>query len=171
MDPQGKGAAPSLLFVCLGNICRSPAAEGVMRSVVDNAGITDYVQIDSAGTGDWHLGHLADPRMRKAASARGYDLVHKARQIQVQDFERFSLIITMDQSNYKNVSKLAPSESAVLRIKSFTSYCTRHKISEVPDPYYGSAKDFDHVLDILEDGCQGILQAILNPLNMQIGPK
>jgi protein-tyrosine phosphatase len=152
--------ATSLLFVCLGNICRSPAAEGVMRRVVEAAGLGRVVHIDSAGTGDWHIGHLADPRMRKAAEARGYELEHRARQIQVQDFDRFSLIVTMDQSNYQNVSKLAPHDEAVIKIKTFTSFCSHHKIGEVPDPYYGSAKDFDHVLDILEDGCQGILHTI-----------
>lgn len=160
ITPKDVGLAPSLLFVCLGNICRSPAAEGVMRRVVASAGLESSVHIDSAGTGDWHIGHLPDLRMRKAAAARGYELEHRARQIQVQDFHRFGLIITMDQSNFQNVSKLAPHEGAMLKIKAFTAFCSRHQISEVPDPYYGSAQDFEHVLDILEDGCHGILHTI-----------
>ena len=154
----------SLLFVCLGNICRSPAAEGVMQALVKRAGMDRSIQIDSAGTGDWHLGELADPRMRQAAASRGYELTHRARQIKSGDFGQFDLILTMDEANFRNVCKLAPDGVMVEKVQRFTTYCTGMSFREVPDPYHGTAADFDLVLDILEDGCQSLLKTVTQQL-------
>ena len=156
LSPQDTSTT-SLLFICLGNICRSPAAEAVMRKVLKDADLTARFHVDSAGTGDWHIGELADPRMRSAGTSRGYELTHRARQVSADDFQRFDLLITMDESNYRNVARLAPSADAVAKIHRFPTFCTRHQHREVPDPYHGSSADFSLVLDILEDGCQGLL--------------
>lgn len=150
-----------ILFVCLGNICRSPAAEGVMRHMVDCRHLNDKIECDSAGTYGGHAGELADPRMRRAAAARGYDLVHRARQFRVEDFDRFDMILTMDDANYERVSRLAPSVEAMQKIYRTTDFCRRHPdATHVPDPYYEGAEGFEKVLDLLEDACSGLLAEI-----------
>ena len=147
-----------ILFVCLGNICRSPAAEAVLRHAALTSGWdSELLLIDSAGTGDWHLGALPDARMRRAGSLRGLTLDHRARLFSESDFGQFDQIITMDDSNYNNVVKLAPSPEARLKVVRFVSFCQHFTLGEVPDPYHGSDADFDHVLDILADGCSCIL--------------
>lgn len=150
-----------ILFVCLGNICRSPAAEGVMKSVVEREGLTGSVAIDSAGTYGGHAGQLPDSRMRAAASRRGYSLTHRARRITEEDFERFDMIVVMDDMNYESVARLAPSRSHLDRLYRFAGFCRRHpQWSHVPDPYYEGHEGFELVLDLLEDGCEGILEHI-----------
>ncbi len=146
-----------ILFVCLGNICRSPAAEAIMRSLSVQEGRTG-IEIDSAGTYSGHTGELPDPRMRRAAAARGIEMTHRARQIREEDFELFDRIVVMDDSNYERVSRLAPDRAALGKVYRFVGFCTHHpQWSYVPDPYYEGREGFELVLDILEDGCRGLL--------------
>lgn len=150
----------NLLFVCLGNICRSPMAEGVMRHLVEQAQATAHFTIDSAGTYGGHAGQLPDRRMREAAHTRGYTLTHRSRQVVVEDFDRFDLIIAMDDNNYDNLRRLAPSPEAQNRIHRMATYLTRHADDHIPDPYYGGAAGFTHVIDLLEDACQNLLDQL-----------
>ena len=144
-------------FVCLGNICRSPAAEPIMRSLSVKEGRIG-IEIDSAGTYAGHTGELPDPRMRRAAAARGIEMTHRARQIREEDFELFDRIVVMDDSNYERVSRLAPDRVALGKVYRFVGFCTHHpQWSYVPDPYYEGREGFELVLDILEDGCRGLL--------------
>lgn len=149
-----------ILFVCLGNICRSPMAEGVMRHLVDEAGLAEHFEIDSAGTYGGHAGELPDGRMRQAAHSRGYRLTHRSRQVVVEDFDRFDLIVAMDDSNYDNLRRLAPSPEAQGRIHRMATYLTRHTADHIPDPYYGGTEGFAHVIDLLEDGCSTLLSTL-----------
>jgi len=146
----------SILFVCMGNICRSPAAEGVFRKLVADAGRDGEFDIDSAGTIGFHSGSPADSRMRAAAEGRGYRLDSIARRIEHGDFQRFELIVTMDDDNFQHVSAMHPGGGA--RIVRMCDYCDRHEVTEVPDPYYGGSDGFQHVLDILEDACANLLR-------------
>jgi protein-tyrosine phosphatase len=150
-----------VLFVCMGNICRSPAGEGVMRALVTKAGVSSRVEIASAGTIGMHAGSLPDPRMREAAARRGYELVSRARQFVAADFEAFDLILTMDDDNRRNVLALATTPELRARVRSFCDFCQQHDDEAVPDPYYGGSQGFEHVLDLLEDGCEGLLAEIL----------
>lgn len=146
-----------ILFVCLGNICRSPAAEAIMKSLCVQEGRTG-IEIDSAGTYAGHTGELPDPRMRRAAAARGIEMTHRARQIREEDFELFDRIVVMDDSNYERVSRLAPDRAALGKVYRFVGFCTHHpQWSYVPDPYYEGREGFELVLDILDDGCRGLL--------------
>ncbi len=155
-----------LLFVCLGNICRSPAAEGVMRELVRRAGLEGRVECDSAGTYGGHAGELPDPRMRRAAAARGYDLTHRSRQFRTEDFDRFDMILTMDDSNYERINRLAPSVEAAAKIHRMTDFCRRgpgaphSDATYVPDPYYEGAEGFEKVLDLL-DACRARLEPLV----------
>ncbi len=149
-----------VLFVCMGNICRSPAGEGVMRALVTKAGLADRMEIASAGTIGMHAGELPDARMRRAALKRGYELVSRARQFTAADFAAFDLILTMDDENRRNVLALAKTDAERARVRRFVDYCTRLKADAVPDPYYGGADGFEYVLDLLEDGCAGVLARI-----------
>ncbi|MDA1246812.1 MAG: low molecular weight phosphotyrosine protein phosphatase [Cyanobacteria bacterium] len=151
-----------VLFVCLGNICRSPAAEGVFLHLLDQSQAGERFVVDSAGTGGWHVGKAPDARMCAAASRRGIHLVSKARQLELADFNSFDYILTMDASNLSQVQDLAQKAggSGGARIEPLLRYCTSFDLSEVPDPYYGGAEGFEHVLDLLEDACSGLLQAL-----------
>jgi protein-tyrosine phosphatase len=146
----------SVLFVCMGNICRSPAAEGVFRHLVAQAGREPEFHIDSAGTHGYHVGHPPDSRMRAAAADRGYLLDSTARRLSVEDFEDFDLIVVMDEDNFANVSAVDPGSGA--RVVRMCDYCGTEEASEVPDPYYGGSAGFERVLDILEDACTGLLR-------------
>ena len=149
----------SLLFVCLGNICRSPAADGIMREFVERRGVAGRFEIDSAGTYGGHRGELPDPRMRSAASRRGYALTHRSRQVCEEDFERFDMIVAMDDMNYESLNRLAPSRELSRKIFRMVEFCRRHPgRTYVPDPYYEGREGFELVLDMLEDGCEGILE-------------
>ena len=153
-----------LLFVCLGNICRSPAAEGVFLHLIASEGLEDRFVVDSAGTGGWHVGNPADRRMRAAAERRGIHLPSRARQIELADFTSFDRILTMDDDNFRNVRSLARElgeRPGLARIEPMTSHCRVHQVSEVPDPYYGGEQGFEDVLDLLEDACGGLLETLL----------
>ena len=150
-----------LLFVCLGNICRSPAAEAIMQKMLKDAGLDKEVGCDSAGTADYHVGDLADPRMRKKAKERGYDIQSRGRQFNPRkDFEEFDCIFTMDSSNYQNVTQTAKDEAQKKRVYPFTRFCKKHSLKDVPDPYHGGEEGFDKVIDILEDACSSVLKEI-----------
>ena len=153
-----------LLFVCLGNICRSPAAEGVFLDLIKRKGLVENFQVDSAGTGSWHIGNPADLRMRKAANRRGIELPSVARQIVLEDLFTYDLILTMDNENFKTVITLAKqSEDKVKAIvKPIMSYSKNTKLLEVPDPYYGGEGGFDKVLDLLEDACEGLISELIS---------
>ncbi len=153
-----------ILFVCLGNICRSPAADGIMHDMVEKQGVADRFTIDSAGTYGGHRGELPDARMRSAASRRGYALIHRSRQVSEEDFDRFDMIVAMDDRNYEMLNRLAPSREAARKIYRMAEFCRRHPDrTYVPDPYYEGHEGFELVLDMLEDGCEGIMEYLRNP--------
>ncbi len=148
-----------VLFVCLGNICRSPAAEGVLRALTEREGLSQYFEIDSAGTYGGHAGDMPDRRMREAAFVRGYRLTHRSRQIQEQDFYNFDRIIVMDDNNLRDVERLAPTCEAKQKIERFADLC--HSCADVhyiPDPYYEGRQGFERVLDLLQVGCEEIIK-------------
>ena len=148
-------------FVCLGNICRSPTAEGVMRELVREAGLEPHVALDSAGTGDWHVGELPDPRTREAARRRGYTLDHRARQFTRADLERFDLVLAMDRANLAHLERLAERAGIAPRITLLRAFdATAPYGAEVPDPYAGDGDAFELVLDICERACRGLLQHV-----------
>ena len=153
----------SVLFVCLGNICRSPAAEAFFNNLIHQKGISSRFYVDSAGTGSWHVGKKADSRMSLAAKKRGINITSKARQINKNDFEKFNYILVMDDSNFKNVLDLKNKESAsdFAKILKIQDYASKFSIQEVPDPYFGGVDGFDNVLDILEDSVSGFLETII----------
>jgi protein-tyrosine phosphatase len=148
-------------FVCLGNICRSPTAEAVFRRLVNDAQLSEKLAIDSAGTGDYHVGQQADARARSAAKRRGYELSGRARQFVGQDFGRFDYVLAMDQDNLKALRRLSPNECAKGKIHLLRSFdATAEAGAEVPDPYYGGEDGFDNVIDICERACRGLLDQI-----------
>ncbi len=149
-----------LLFVCLGNICRSPAGENVMRHLLVEHKMDDLVLCDSAGTLDYHTGHAPDTRMTATLESRGITVTGQARQIQPNDLQTFDLILTMDDDNYRNVMKLATADQYGHKVKKFVEFCSSHPDSKVPDPYYGGQQGFEHVLDLLEDGCSNLLERL-----------
>lgn len=144
-------------FVCLGNICRSPTAEGIMLHLVRKAGLDGQVYIDSAGTGAWHVGERADPRSRAVAHQRGFELPSIARQFQADDFSEFDYIIAMDRSNREHLERLGPGES-VHMLREFDPQDPSR--ADVPDPYFGGDDGFEHVFDLCERACQGLLTYI-----------
>ena len=148
-----------ILFVCLGNICRSPTAQGIFEKKIREAGLEKDFIIDSCGTISFHQGSLADPRMRKQAEKRGYTLTSRARGLTDQDLDEFDWILTMDDSNFHDVMERA-SESQKGKIKKITDYCRKHKLTQVPDPYYGRDQGFKLVIDLLEDACEGLLKEL-----------
>ena len=153
-----------LLFVCMGNICRSPAAEGVMRHLVAKADLESRIHIDSAGTGGWHTGARADHRMRTVASLRGYDLTSMARQVKESDLEEFDLILIMDEQNRRDLRDFDRGRKHDAKVRFLCEFCTVHLEKEVPDPYYGGTQGFENVLDLLEDGCAGLLRHVQSRL-------
>ena len=150
-----------VLFVCLGNICRSPAAQGIFEHVVRENGMQDRFVVDSAGTYSGHRGELPDRRMRTAALYRGFALTHKARPVSGLDFLDFDYIIAMDDQNYEDLMHLAPSVEDSRKIRRMAEFFTTHKISYVPDPYYMGVEGFSHVLDLLEEGCRNLFEAVI----------
>ena len=157
---QTKGKT-KILFVCLGNICRSSSAEGVMKQLIEQAGREDEFIIDSAGILSYHQGELPDCRMRAHAARRGYDLPHRSRPVCTDDFYDFDLIIGMDDRNIDDLKDRAPSVEAWKKIHRMTEYCTKFTHADhVPDPYYGGAEGFEYVLDVLEDACAGLLEMV-----------
>ncbi len=147
-----------ILFICLGNICRSSSAQTIMQHLVDEAGRTAEFELDSAGLIAYHEGEKADSRMRMHASRRGYDITHLSRPIRTSDFRYYDLIIGMDDSNIDRLHDLSPDLECDAKIHRMTEYCKEKVVDHVPDPYYGGASGFENVLDILEDACQGLLE-------------
>ncbi|HEX5364753.1 MAG TPA: low molecular weight protein-tyrosine-phosphatase [Gallionella sp.] len=147
----------AVLFVCMGNICRSPTAEAVFRQYVENAGLSEKIEIDSAGTHDYHIGAPPDLRTQQAAQQRGYDMSNlRGRQVEAGDFDRFDYVLAMDQANLAILQRLAGQGEPEL----FLDYARHHAEREVPDPYYGGADGFERVLDMVEDAAEGLLQHI-----------
>jgi protein-tyrosine phosphatase len=154
-----------ILFVCLGNICRSPTAEGVFRHLVEKEGLADRVLIDSAGTGEWHVGAPPDSRACKAAASRGYDLTKlRARQVTRRDFETFDYVLAMDDENVHALQRIAPRELRH-KIRLFTAFGSK-RAAGVPDPYGGGPHGFELVLDLVEDAAQGLLRHVRSELHV-----
>ena len=149
-----------LLFVCLGNICRSAAAEEVFRTQAARAGRSQEFEADSAGMIDFHEGELPDARMRAHAARRGYRLTHRSRPVRPADFARFDLLLPMDAQNERDLLSLAPDEAARRKVVPMARFLTRHASPDIPDPYYGGPEGFDLVLDLLEDACAGLLASL-----------
>lgn len=146
----------SVLFVCLGNICRSPTAHGVFDAMLEQQGLADVISVDSAATSDWNIGRSPDPRTQAAARLRGYDLSHiRARQVRAEDFQRFDYILAMDNSNLANLQRLQPADFSG-QLALFLRYADLPQ-QEVPDPYHGDDDGFDAVLDMVEQGAAGLL--------------
>lgn len=153
-----------ILFVCLGNICRSSSAEEIMRTLVKQAGLEQKIEMDSAGILNYHQGELPDSRMRMHASRRGYELTHRSRPVCTDDFFEFDWLIGMDDRNIQDLKDRAPSPEAEKKICRMTDFCRVKQVDYVPDPYYGGAQGFENVLDILEDACSGLLEEIRKEL-------
>jgi len=150
-----------ILFVCLGNICRSPSAEAVMKDLVAKEGVSEQFEIDSAGITGYHAGDAADQRMQRHALQRNITLTSISRPVKPQhDFDYFDYIIGMDDQNMEDLEQLAPNEQGRLKLSKMTDYCHHHSNTSVPDPYYGEAAGFELVLDLLEDACSGLLEHI-----------
>ena len=149
----------NVLFVCLGNICRSPIAQGVLEEVIRAEGLETEISVDSAGTGAWHIGEPPDARGRESAKRRGYDLEsQRARRLDPEDCEKFDYILAMDEENYRKVSALCRRSTAEVRL--LLDYAPDSPVREVPDPYYGGPEGFDHVLDLVESAAKGLLDDI-----------
>ena len=150
-----------ILFVCLGNICRSSAADERLRQQATERGLSDTMTIDSAGTYGGHAGELPDPRMRAAGKKRGYNFTHRSRRVRSEDFDRFDLLLAMDDSVYESLSRLAPSVEALQKLERMADYIPAHfGYDYVPDPYYEGADGFELVLDMLEEGCAVLLDRL-----------
>ena len=150
-----------ICFVCLGNICRSPTAEGVMLRLVRSAGLADRIAVDSAGTGAYHTGERADRRARTTAEARGVELTSRARQFTVGDFDRFDYVVAMDRDNRDDLLAMAEDEAAGSRVFLLRAFDVSGADElDVPDPYHGEPGGFDAVFDLCEAGCQGLLERI-----------
>ena len=149
-----------ILFICLGNICRSPAAEGIFQHLVDERGLADQFMIDSAAIGPWHIGDLPDPRMRRCGAHHGYNFNSRARQFSSAYFDHFHLIIRMDQENLRAIRAKARNKEDEQKIRLMADYLRHHPSHPtIPDPYYGSDCDFELVIDLLEDACEGLLDS------------
>lgn len=150
-----------VLFVCMGNICRSPTAEGVMRGLVAEAGLGDRVELDSAGTGAWHAGSSPDQRATDAAARRGIRLAGAARQVRLADFDAFDLIVALDGANARDLRRLAPDAAAAGKVRLLREFDPAGGADlDVPDPYYGEADGFGHVLDLVDAACRGLLDEL-----------
>ncbi|HGL4258232.1 low molecular weight protein-tyrosine-phosphatase [Burkholderia dolosa] len=150
----------AICFVCLGNICRSPTAEGVMRHQIEAAGLADRIEVDSAGTGDWHVGEPPDSRAQAAARTRGYDLsTLRARQVSAADFERFDLLLAMDEANLAELRRRCPPQYRD-KVRLLMEFAPDASETEVADPYFGGAQGFEQVLDQVERACAGLLTAL-----------
>lgn len=150
-----------LLFVCLGNICRSPTAENIMNHLIEQANLGSSIVCDSAGTAGYHVGSPPDLRMSVAAANKlGIELVGQARQLQASDLKDFDLILAMDKANYQDILALDSTGEYSDKIHLMCDYCSKYSTQEVPDPYYGGTEGFDHVIDLLFDACTGLLQAV-----------
>jgi protein-tyrosine phosphatase len=154
-----------VLFVCLGNICRSPSAENIMNHLIQQRQLADQVVCDSAGTSSYHIGSPPDRRMAAAALRHGITLRGQARQFVPEDFQRFDWILAMDRDNYRDILRLDSTGSYTHQVRLMCEFCRSHREDEVPDPYYGGAEGFNYVIELLTDACEGFLEHILaNPV-------
>ncbi|MCR5132118.1 MAG: low molecular weight phosphotyrosine protein phosphatase [Prevotella sp.] len=150
-----------LLFICLGNICRSPAAEGVMKHIVERENRENDFYIDSAGIGGWHVGQLPDQRMRRCGAKRGYNFNSRARQFSADDFGRFDMILVMDRDNFFDVVNKARTDEEREKVVMLSEYMTHHPSQRyIPDPYYGNERDFEFALDLIEDACEELFASL-----------
>lgn len=158
-----KKSKHKILFVCLGNICRSPSAEAVMKAMLEKRGLSHLFEIDSAGTMAYHAGENADARMQTHAIQRGYRLTSISRGIEpMVDFDYFDRIIGMDDANIRDLKSMAGNSLALDKISRMTDYCSRFEHCSVPDPYYGGSAGFELVLDLLEDACDGLIDDVMS---------
>lgn len=153
----------SVLFVCLGNICRSPLAEGVFLHLVEREGLGNHFLVDSAGTGAWHVGELPDPRSRQVAAEHGVELPGRARQVTSDDLNRFDLILAMDRENLAVLERMADSDEQKAKVRLLRSFDPEADDDQVPDPYYGGPRGFEHVFGMLLDACEGLLDELRPP--------
>ena len=160
MDQDSTARRTSVLFVCLGNICRSPLAEGVFRHLAAEAGLADRFEIDSAGTGGWHVGEPPDARARMVAKQHGVALDSRARQVTPEDFERFDHIVAMDHDNLRTLQRMAAAAGADARIALLRSHDPSADGDEVPDPYYGGASGFETVYEMVHRACSALLERL-----------
>ena len=151
-----------ILFLCMGNICRSPAGHCVFQHMVNQAGLSEQFEIDSAGTIDFHVGSPPDQRMQTSMRSRNIPVIGTARQLKQNDLKYFDLILAMDKENLEGAKSLDTSGEFHSKIKLFCDYCTQHNETEVPDPYYGGNRGFEKVLDLIEDGCANLLKQLRN---------
>ena len=150
----------TILFVCLGNICRSPTAEGIFKKIILENSLENFFEVDSAGLISVHQGELSDRRMSYHAAKRGYDLQHRSRPVSTDDFERFDLIIAMDDNNISGLEEIANSPEDKAKIHRMTDYLQKLEADHVPDPYYGGDQGFENVIDLLEDACEGLYKSL-----------
>ncbi len=170
VDSQSTQTFYKVLFVCLGNICRSPAAEGAFTDLISSKGLENSFQVDSCGTSQYHIGELADPRTRQAARKKGIELVHKARQFKKSDFTDFDFILAMDKSNQKDLLSLASGEEERKKVHLFRKFQKgQGKEPDVPDPYYGTLKDFEEVQQIVSEASEGFLEFVLSKNGVKNG--
>jgi protein-tyrosine phosphatase len=152
-----------LLFVCLGNICRSPSAENIMNHLIEQADLSNSIVCDSAGTSGYHIGSPPDRRMSAAAAKKlGIKLRGQARQFHKLDFQDFDLILAMDRENYENILTLDPTQQYHHKVRLICDFCSQYTLKEVPDPYYGGPEGFNQVIDLLVDACEGLLKNIIS---------
>ena len=156
--------AKKILFVCLGNICRSPAAEGIFNQKIKERDLENFFVVDSAGTGSWHVGNLPDQRMRTTALSRGIELTSRARQIEENDLYEFDHILVMDKDNLNAVKSLIKDDMHTMnsKIKLILSYSKKSQLDEVPDPYYGGQNGFEKVLDLLNDAIEELIDSLID---------
>jgi protein-tyrosine phosphatase len=159
-----------LLFVCLGNICRSPSAEGIMNHLVLEAGLSDRIICDSAGTSSYHIGASPDPRMTAAARHKGISLNSRGRQFEVKDFKQFDLILAMDRDNYQALMARDRTGNYQDKVRLMCDFCQKFPDKEVPDPYYGGSDGFNYVIDLLLDACNGLLTHVTQNLLLSDSP-
>ncbi|MEG3985599.1 low molecular weight protein-tyrosine-phosphatase [Microcoleus sp. S28C3] len=158
-----------LLFVCLGNICRSPSAENIMNHLIEQAGLSDRITCDSAGTASYHIGSPPDSRMALAARKRDIELLGEARQFTRKDFENFDLILAMDRDNYRNILALDATGKYKDKVRLMCDFCQKYDLKEVPDPYYGGPEGFDRVIDLLHDASEGLLEYAIAEEKLTLG--
>ena len=158
-----------LLFVCLGNICRSPSAENIMNHLIEEAGLSDRITCDSAGTASYHIGSPPDSRMALAARKRDIELLGEARQFTRKDFENFDLILAMDRENYRNILALDATGKYKDKVRLMCDFCQKYDLKEVPDPYYGGPEGFDRVIDLLHDASEGLLEYAIAQEKLTLG--
>ena len=155
-----------VLFVCLGNICRSPTGESLLRTLVAEQGLDDVVEVDSAGTGAWHIGESPDRRMREAAAERGHRLRGSARQVTLDELSSWTMVVAMDRQNLADLRRLADGQDAPLRL--FSEFLSPGSPEDVPDPYYGGEDGFDRAIDLIEQGCANLLDELIGETPLEL---